>query len=273
MHAAILTFMTQSEPMNMEYYFETLFSSFLFPPPEKPVPQSFMQTTLSNTGQVHSPANWLRLVHQGDPDHHYIVTTLSHYKEQSLFPNFQHEYIVLYIQLRAQQPPPIITAIRVSRTIANHTPTARLGLWGSAEDTVTILGDITQVQIPDKRVLHLTWTPDQAPDLEHLSVLICQIHNSSPRYRLFKTCCYSFARTISDSARATLNSTEHIHQTRFFTRRSHFMHFIPAGIMRAQISTDVIVAMTQDVPGKHFFKSAIDLLFMIYPDDDIEYET
>jgi len=248
----------------MEYYIDISYPSLL-PLSEKPIQKLTIQAVLSGT---HTPENWVRLVRQNDPNQDYIVTSLSQFKERSVFPDFQHEYIVLYV--RAREPttnPPIVTAIRVSRTIVNHSLPARLGLWGPLDDTVTVLGDAEHVQIRDERVSHLTWAPNEAPDLERVSTFVVWVRRLLPQYCLLKTSCYSFARAISDSVLTCLNGIENIQRPPFLMRRSHFLHVIPVGITRARGATRAMVAFTGHIWYAPF-STLIDLLFTLIPEAD-----
>lgn len=226
--------------MNMECCTDVVYPFFVFPPPEKLV--SIMQAVLDGT-QCYSPGDWLAIVRQHDPDHRYIVTAVSQFKQRSLFPDFQHEYVLLSVRSR-DPTTPTITIIRVSRTITNHTLPTQLGLWGPADDSVTVIGNSNHVQIHDKRILHLTWAPDEAPDLEQVSMVVDWVHRLLPRYHLFKTSCYSFTRAISDSVHITLNGIEDAQHPPFFMRRSHFLRFIPVGITSAQGATHAIAVFT-----------------------------
>lgn len=235
----------------MEFYIDVSFPSFPFS--EKPaIYKDSMQATLSNT-QPHSPGAWLQLVRQRDPDRQYVVTAVSHYKEHSPFPDFQHEYILLFVQDRTPSFQPTIAplAIRVSRSITNHSLPARLGLWGPADDTVAVLGVATTIHLPDERLFHLTWTPGCAPSLERVSTFILGVHRFMPQYCLLKTSCYTFARALSSSIHARFNSITQVQQPRFLTRRSYFMHCIPVGITRAQRVANMVL-ISDEVFGMYF---------------------
>ena len=59
------------------------------------------------TLQSHLPGAWLRLVRENDPDQHYVVTAVYHYREKS--PDFQPEYLALLVQPHPDQPQPRAT--------------------------------------------------------------------------------------------------------------------------------------------------------------------
>ena len=218
----------------MEFYFSALYSSLPFPLAEK-VAESPMEAALSNVAS-HTPGNWFDLVLQNDPNRQYVVTAVSHYKEQSAWPNYQHEYLILSIQHKpshqSSAPGSVTFQIKVSRTITGHALPARLGLWGSAADTIEVRGSATAA-IPDRQLHRLTWAPDDAPRLVTISFIINEIHSEIPQYRLLQTSCYAFVRTIGRIIFLKFDGTAGA--LPFLIRESYFLHCIPAGIMRAEV--------------------------------------
>ena len=170
-----------------------------------------MEAVLSNTDQSHSPKDWLYLVEQDDPNRHYVVTAVSHYEEPSRWPDFQPEHLVLVVQPHPDQPQPATAPIliKVSRTMHDeHARPARLGLWGATDDTVTIMGPATDVQLPDKRLHQLTWTPAHAPPLTRISRLIACVHYDIPQRSVpFQSSCHAFARAVPESVHVLFDGT------------------------------------------------------------------
>ncbi|KAF8443314.1 hypothetical protein L210DRAFT_948726, partial [Boletus edulis BED1] len=181
----------------MEFFFDVY---SLLPPTEKPAAMSQSMETILNTPRRYAPDEWIEHVLQCNYSEleRYVVTDVFHYKEQNAFPDFQHEYLVL----RVEEHPPSTPAtpfidIRVSRTIRNHALPAKLGLWGSATDTVEVQAPPSAV--PVQEIHRLTWQQNNAPTLLRISVLVVQVHSRMPFYCLVKTSCYAFARAIKDA--------------------------------------------------------------------------
>ena len=228
----------------MEFYLVAFCSSLPFPLSEK-VTESPMQAALTD-GQSHTPRDWRCLVHQNDPDRQYIVTAVSHYKERSPWPDCQHEYLLLFVQLRPHPhqstSAPVTSVLKVSRTIVGHALPARLGLWGPTRDTIS-----TNHQLPRdgsaERLHHLVWAPNDAPHLHDISVLIYQVHILMPQYRLLQSSCCAFARVVGrviyrifDGVQAGVPQS-----TPFLIRESYLLHCIPAGIARAESVAAAVV--------------------------------
>ncbi|KAF8120806.1 hypothetical protein EV363DRAFT_1367851 [Boletus edulis] len=190
--------------------FSVVLHPSFFPPSEKIM--SSLQDVLNSPGEQRTTDQWLTLVSQHDRNRPYLVTALSHYTQRRLFPDCQHEYIVL----------------EVSRTIRNGSLPARLGLWGPATDTVDILPSGTQ--FPHARLHRLTWAHDRAPDLFRASLFIETVHRRMPQYCLLKTSYYAFAAQCPP----------------LLTREAYFMYCIPAGITKAQKLANE-VAMTDEL--------------------------
>jgi hypothetical protein len=229
----------------MEYYF-TVCPSLPFPLSEK-VAESPMEAILSNV-LSYTPENWLDLVRENDPNKQYIVTALSHYKKKSAWPDCEHEYLILFIQLRSLSPhqssAPDSFQIKVSRTIIGHALPARLGLWGPATNTIEVHGS-APAAIQDQQLHLLTWAPDDAPSLFTISFLINEIHSIiSQYYRLLQTSCYAFARVVGRVIFQVFDGTAGAEQPRpFLISESYLLHCIPSGITRAE-SVAVEVANT-----------------------------
>ncbi|KAG8220182.1 hypothetical protein J3R82DRAFT_1216 [Butyriboletus roseoflavus] len=216
--------------------------SFLYPYPlsfvsqtEKPAKtsESRMQTVLANhTSQT--PGAWFHTVQQGDPGQHYVVTEISFYKARSAF-SFQHEFVLLVTRPRRSQiatETPV--AIMVSRTITGNTLLARLGLRGTANDTLTVLGDLGTIQIEQDRLHRLAWEPQQAPTLQRVSHLIRLISDFIPWYNPVNASCYIFTLAIMEAANLVFNGFGEAQQLHCLTRGTHFLWCIPAGARRAQ---------------------------------------
>ena len=228
-------FPTLKPTVNMEFYI-AVFSSLPFPLSEK-LAEPPMHTALTNN-RSYSPIEWLQFVRENDPDNQYLVTAVEHYKEPSAWPDCQHEYLILSVQLRPHPHRSIPTdpntfLIKVSRTIVGHTLPARLGLWGPAADTITTVpGDVPHQH---QRLHSLTWEIETAPALVTISSLICEIHDRMPRYRLLQSSCYAFARAVGRLIYLRRDGTAGDPQhTPFLIRESYLLHCIPAGITRAE---------------------------------------
>ena len=213
----------------MEFYFT------MCPFLEK-VAESPMEAVLSNI-QPNPPRNWLRLIRQHDPNGQYVVIAMSHFKERSTWPDLQHEFLLLFVQLR---PPPnqlaptaAPIAIKVSRTIFDHAILAQLGLWGPAVDTVH---PTTSTQTEGaERLQHFTWVPHGAPSLANISLIVFLVQKTMPHYRLFTSSCYAFTRAVGRSIDLIFNGNMigagHLP---FMIRETYFLHCIPAGIAKAE---------------------------------------
>ena len=227
----------------MEFYLVAFCSSLPFPLSEK-VTESPMQAALTD-GQSHTPRDWRRLVRQNDPDRQYVVTAMSHYKEQPPRPDCQHEYLLLFVQLRPHPhqstPAPVTSILKVSRTIIGRALPARLGLWGPTRDTIS-----TNHQLPrdsSERLHHFIWAPNDAPCLHDISVLIYEVHFRMPQYRLLQSSCYAFARVVGrviyrifDGVQAGVPES-----TPFLIRESYLLHCIPAGMARTESVAAAVV--------------------------------
>ncbi|KAG6370542.1 hypothetical protein JVT61DRAFT_11330 [Boletus reticuloceps] len=227
----------------MEFFFD-VFS--LLPPTEKPAAMSqSMEKTILDTAQSYSPNGWMEHIFQCDCSELecYVVTDLFHYKEQKAFPDFQHEYIVLRVQPKSSSTSaPPHTDIKISRTIRNHALPTRLGLWGSATDTVEVQSPPSAV--PVQQIHRLTWQQNNAPTLLRISYLVSTVHHRMPYYCLLKTSCYAFARAIKDAIYRKYNgSAAAPNPPRFLTRQSSFMGCIPTGITKSQKVAEAVIAL------------------------------
>ncbi|KAH0840159.1 hypothetical protein J3R83DRAFT_1142 [Lanmaoa asiatica] len=120
----------------MESYISILFSLL-----ERPTNSKFAMQAVLDDIQPLTPRAWRDLLIQLVPasERHYVVTDVSRFKKGSLFPNYQHEFIVLVAHPNPTRPAEVPIAIQVSRSIRGNVISARLGLWGPADDTVTVL--------------------------------------------------------------------------------------------------------------------------------------
>ena len=83
------------------------------------MPKSPMEDVLA-TLQSHSPGAWVR---ENDPDQHYVVTAVSHYREKS--PDFQPEYL---LQPHPDHPQPLSSSkSRATRTGTHSQPDSASG--------------------------------------------------------------------------------------------------------------------------------------------------
>ncbi|KAF8548342.1 hypothetical protein OG21DRAFT_1606987 [Imleria badia] len=240
----------------MEFYFTAWYPSPPSPLSEKLVramPKSPMEALLSKT-LSYSPEAWLRLVKKNDPDHNYVVTAVSHYKERTPWPAFKDEYIILLVQPRPllDQPKPTTApiVIKASRSITSHALPARLGLLGPGDNMVTVLGDATNVQLPDKCLCHLTWPPDQAPHLTRITIFIYDVDCYMSEYMgyLLKTSCYLFARAIRESIYIRLNGIEGVPhwQPKSLRIPQYYLSHIPARHMSARVHSVANAAVVTD---------------------------
>ena len=225
----------------MEFYFTVFYSSLPFPLAEKAA-ESPMQATLTNAAS-YAPGNWLSLVRENNHNRQYIVTELSHYKERSAWPDCQHEYLILLVQLRPSPnqssapdgPGPF--QLKISHTITGHSLPACLGLWGHAEDTIEVRGSAAAAAaIQDQQLHRLAWVPEDAPSLFTISFLINEIHFKIPRYFLLQTLYCAFALAIGHmifrAFDGTAGTPPHLP---FLIQESYLLHCIPSGIRRVEL--------------------------------------
>ena len=210
--------------------------------------QTFEPTMLTALRDIrHSPIEWRTDLSGLDPrQQQYIVTQAAHYKERPPFPDFQHEFITLTVQLRPglhSQPPEDPVLIKVSRTILGNTILARLGIYGAVTDTIRVLGSAATYHIHHYRLNYLTWTVAHAPLLVDVAALIAGVHRAIPMYCLIKSSCYAFARAVIESIHLAYNGAAMENGARFLTRRSYFLGLIPAGATRAQTEAELIAFM------------------------------
>ncbi|KAF8440890.1 hypothetical protein L210DRAFT_3538724 [Boletus edulis BED1] len=185
-----------------------------------------MEDVLSNT-QSHSLLEWLRLVQQHDPNEGYVVTAVRHYKERHFM---QREYIVLSVHLRPPEPTAVPTILCISRTIIDHTLSARVGLWGPAYDTVAVEGPADQFHPGDDKLLYrLNFSYATAPSLHGISRKIYRVHAAMPRYHLIKYSCYSFALAVRRTIELIYDGVNgaQLHDHDSLIRQSHLLRLIP----------------------------------------------
>ena len=204
------------------------------------VPQSRMDRVF-NTTKSYSPLAWLILLHRNHPEEHFVVTEVSHYQQHLSWPAFQPEYLTLLVQPHPRHPQPAIPPIliKVSRSADGHGFPARLGLWGVMHDAVTILGPAGDVRIEDKRLHHLTWDPDQAPNLEVISCFIACVHYEISMNCLLSSSCLAFTRATLEAVHIVFDGVSGDEQPKFLIPDFHVVHFIRPGVSLAQL-----VAMT-----------------------------
>ncbi|KAF8443321.1 hypothetical protein L210DRAFT_3535555 [Boletus edulis BED1] len=234
----------KSTTAKMEFFFD-VFS--LLPPAEKPAAMAQSMEAILHTAQSYSPNGWMEHIFQCNCSEleRYVITDVFHFKEQKAFPDFKHEYIVLRVQPKSSSctSAPPHTDIKLSRTIRNHGLSARLGLWGSATDTVEVQAPPSAV--PVQEIHRLTWQQNNAPDLLRISYLVSTVHHHRmPNYCLLKTSCYAFARAIKDAIyRKYDGSAAAPNPPRFLTRQSYFMGCIPAGITKSQKVAEAVTGL------------------------------
>jgi hypothetical protein len=229
----------------MEFYFAVSpFLPFKFPLSEKAT-ESLMEAVLSNAVS-YTPGNRPDLVRQNDPDGEYVVTAMSHLKEKSPWPDYQHEFILVFVQHTGQLGPATApVAMKISRTIVGGAIPTRLGLWGPADDTVTVHHSPT-TNNQDQCLQHFTWAPDAAPLLENISLMVFLVHLLMPQYCLFKTSCYTFARAVGDSTDRIFNgNVTGAQQLPFLMRQSFFLRCLPVGIPRAELIAAKVAGVYQ----------------------------
>ena len=219
---------------------EVVFSILPFPRllSEKYFSISPMGALLANHNSSQTPAAWSTQLIQNDPLEAYIVFDLAHFKERSL-KTYQHEFLWLRVRRRndaAEQDSPFFL-LKVERIIRNHTVLARLGLWGEAIDSVTVLNPNTRAphtldtSAPHAavRLRHYTWLPNQAPSLRRVAAIVENVNILMPTYHLSKASCYSFSRAITETVHSVYGvANQPQPQPRaLFTRRTRFFGCFP----------------------------------------------
>lgn len=102
------------------------------------------------------------------------------------------------------------------KTQSSSLPLPRIGLYGDADDTVSVLGQ------PDT-VHNLIWEVDRAPSLADISLPIRLISQNVPTHALLKTSCYAFARAVVDTVFIIFNG--YGPRLGFLTSPAHFLYF------------------------------------------------
>ena len=148
--------------------------------------------------------HWSHLLVAQDPiTRHLIVTRASFNKQQSLWPDFQHEYITLEVTTHPSQPqpePPLNpVTLLVSRSVQST-----LGLCGPALDTITIR-DPNALVMNETRLHTIEWQPNDAQRLRNIFHLIKSIHDRMPMYCLLNMSCYTFARAVLEAINGVFN--------------------------------------------------------------------
>ena len=188
--------------------------------------------------------HWCDLLHhyvENNPeDHHPVVTQVSLYKQRSLWPNFQHEFIVLEIRPHPRAPRPHVAPVtlRVSRNVhANNNwltrALARWGLCGAVHDTVLNHGYNFPI-LDGIRLYHIDWQLEDAPRLQYVSAVIYDIHTEMPKYCLLTTSCYTFARAVLETLNGAFNGPMQDQEAGFLTQQGHFLGVIPVRMTGAQ---------------------------------------
>ena len=212
---------------------------------EKRLSISPMNALLADHNRSRTPAQWCNELTRHDPLEAYIVFDLAHYKERSL-KSYQREFLWLRVRRRdgpAEEDAPF-WLLKVERTIQNHTLAARLGLWGEATDSITVLNpdtsspDTLATSDPDAAVClkHLTWAPPVAPPLRRFSGLVRKVKRSMPRYHFLRASCYSFSTAIIKAVRITYPHGVVVNQDRppFLIRRSRLLGCFPTLTYKAR---------------------------------------
>ena len=200
------------------------------------VPQSRMERVF-NTTKSYPPLTWLILLHRNRPEEHFVVTEVSHYQQHLSWPAFQPEYLTLLVQPHPRHPQPAIAPIliKVSRSAGGHGFPARLGLWGVMGDKVTILGPASDVQIEDKRLHHLTWDPDRAPNLEVISCFIACVHYDISMNCPLSSSCLAFIHATLEVIHIVFDGVSGDERPKFLIPNSHMVRFIRPGTSLAQM--------------------------------------
>ncbi|KAF8125123.1 hypothetical protein EV363DRAFT_1351574 [Boletus edulis] len=228
----------KSTTAKMEFFFD-VFS--LLPPTEKPAAMAQSMEAILHTAQSYSPNGWMEHIFQCNCSEleRYVITDVKHSRILSM--NTLYYVYSPNPPLSTSAPPH--TDITLSRTIRNHGLSARLGLWGSATDTVEVQAPPSAV--PVQEIHRLTWQQNNAPDLLRISYLVSTVHHHRmPNYCLLKTSCYAFARAIKDAIyRKYDGSAAAPNPPRFLTRQSYFMGCIPAGITKSQKVAEAVTGL------------------------------
>ncbi|KAI9573074.1 hypothetical protein HD554DRAFT_1137384 [Boletus coccyginus] len=196
----------------MEYYIDVLYPSLL-PLSEKPAAKSITQAVLSGT---HTPENWAHLVRQVDPNQDYIVTALSQFKEHLIFST---NTSCCTFSLENPPQPPLL-----SQLSGFHVP-FKLPTIHSLPDSAF-------------------WAPQMIRSLflatPTMFGSMMNVLHISPGYPM-KRQIWNASQLLlfGDSALTSLNGVENIQRPPFFTRRSHFLHFIPVGTRRANFTEPI----------------------------------
>lgn len=218
---------------SLSVYLSSLLSKKLFP----------MQSILTDNQTQWTPPEWRQTLARYDPQQHYVISHAYHFKERKPFPDFQHEFVLLVIQPGVALPQPAIASavVKISRSIRGNGLLSRLGLYGTADDTITVLGhnvDIEALVTPGlhKMLHHLTWDPhpETRPSLADASIFISHIHQSLPHYSLLRTSCCTFARALFECIHLAFDGGEEPQRGCFLTRQSYFLSVIPSGTSIAQ---------------------------------------
>ena len=192
--------------------------------------------------------HWSHLLVAQDPiTHHLIITQLgaSFNKQQSVWPDFQHEYIMLEVtthpsQLQPELPlGPVILLVSCSIQLT-------LGLCGPTLDMITI-HDPNALVMNEIQLHTIEWQPNDAPHLRNIFHLIKSIDNRMPMYCLLKTSCYTFARAVLEAINSIFNGHQGHQQEGFFIRQSYFLGCIPVSITRAHRLAEEAVTSYQNL--------------------------
>ena len=209
-----------------------------------------MDTLLNSPpGQSLTPEGWSNALALYDGREDYVVTEVEHYKERS-FKDVHHEFLWIRVRHREQPTNDPYPLIRVERTIRNNTVMSRLGLWGPASDSLTILARNTPPPSNTVRLRGITWQLDQAPSLRHISTLILDINRSMPDYHLLKASCYTFSRGITEAIDRYTNGVVSQQQTPFLFRKSRFLGCVPTPTSRAHdVAQRAVQRLTDHLEG------------------------
>lgn len=228
---------------NMDYFLTIEIPSEKLPAAILP-----MEAILTDTTNQ-SPGRWNERITNAHDKDQYIVTELTQYKKSGVLRDSQHEFVTLRIQPRPGQPG-LQTLVRVSRTIRGTSFLARLGVYAKhAHDTISVLGndDIARLTQAGKalHVCQLTWLPEQAPSLTHITWVIKATHVLIPEYHLFGQSCYSFAIAILQAVCDVYNGAQEVQTCHFLMRWSHILG-IPMSISKAQVTAGKVATLLTD---------------------------
>jgi len=153
--------------------------------------------------------------------------------------HLQHEYVRLVVHLTDPTGQGLVgdpITIRIERNIRGNGLAGRIGLWGTADDTVSGMFLGAPQASEDHRLRSLRWEGVVPPPLRHVLALILRIKRTLPAYCLAKTSCYAFAKAIFVSIDLMYhhNALRDQDPPRWYFKECHLLGIVPAGSKRAQ---------------------------------------